>query len=1146
MKKHKQWVAKFILVIMCITNILPIIGYASIDITSDNIGDVSTSSNIFRGTGVDTNKESNNANRDVATGSNMKVKPLSADSITYKVKFYNLEMSNEPIEIVYILEGEKLNEIEHPSIPTKYKRFEGWFEDESDEAFDFEGFEADRDINLYAKFTNYCTIYLYDENILIKSITIDHGEILNKPDLISVLIEPKDNLVYTGNWFIRDTLDYYSFGEVVTEDTNLTMERVSKYVVTFDTKTNREELTQYIKHKDTVNKPKNPERDGYSFLYWASGDVEFDFNTVVSENIHLVAVYSSKQVNYRVVYLLEKNGLPLDFNTSLGVDDVNNYMEVYSELRTAYAGTDTSRIDTTDLRWKSSYNTEDNEANFTLNNHAEYYKTVWNTDKVEILGNSQVYVYYTRSVFNIRFETTRGSNSNYLLKGKFLLKDGDVALDGLASYNLDRRVKMGMDTSGMFPKIVTEDGDYAISTYNVNNPKLIKVLYGWGNARGILNSVDSITSSILSNTYYDYKWTASNGVKWYRYNSQLTSTYKQRHNIYYVESLDQNSHATKLTPEISFVSEDRIAFDKFYVNSSKLYPVRGGEYVCFDKVSDNKTVLPNDWYTTEQSRVGFTGLKVLKYEFVLFSRGTMYTNDIGFVAGYKTISGESKVLYHMYLRNKYKLNFEGTYRPVESVSVRYEDTISQFIPDTAETPQMYAFDGWYLDGEFKVKYNKDSKLTMPAGDMTLYAKYVRNSFIVKYAIENNGVVIVSETVSMGNTPNTNIIPQSYYDEGSLVGFYYIDENTKQLVRWTFKERIYRDYTVFGVWDKNVYSLKYSSGISNKKSPVDSNVYIAGVNAKVKNGNDLSDNKNVFIGWLNKETNMLYRAGHFIKITGNTELIAQYALRKQTVKLTFTEDDGTLLGDNYYIIHDTVVLPLASELGVNKSGYTFLGWKSGTNIGDMYDYNKKYVINKDEVLIAIWEEGEELNIDDLEISEDSETLENLEIPEIPEKVEKVDETRELEKADVIEKPVLDSVTVEAVTEKQTVETGKKDEDSKSKKTVVKELETVIKVVVNKSEVKEKAKEQLDYEYTPDKVKDRIREVVSKDDITDEEYYELMETIKEYEISSNERLTTGSLPKTGDVNCRLQYYCIFAIICASLLHIYIYRIKKKIED
>ena len=79
-----------------------------------------------------------------------------------------------------------------------------------------------------------------------------------------------------------------------------------KYTITFDTNGGNVLPNQTVEEGNKVYKPSNPEKEGYIFKYWSFNGVEYDFNTNVTSNINLIAVYE-KDETYVKTYTVTFN-----------------------------------------------------------------------------------------------------------------------------------------------------------------------------------------------------------------------------------------------------------------------------------------------------------------------------------------------------------------------------------------------------------------------------------------------------------------------------------------------------------------------------------------------------------------------------------------------------------------------------------------------------------------------------------------------------------------------------------------------------------------------------------------------------------------------------------------------------------------------
>ena len=142
-----------------------------------------------------------------------------------------------------------------------------------------------------------------DGGTIIESVTVKDGETVAEPEEpIKVLNDGVDYI------FVAWTLDGvpFDFSTPIKEDITLKAKyktSASSYVVFFDSDGGTVVESQQVEYGKTAIKPSNPEKHeqkvDYKFLFWSIGDQEFDFNTPITANITLKALY--KKTEYCVV-----------------------------------------------------------------------------------------------------------------------------------------------------------------------------------------------------------------------------------------------------------------------------------------------------------------------------------------------------------------------------------------------------------------------------------------------------------------------------------------------------------------------------------------------------------------------------------------------------------------------------------------------------------------------------------------------------------------------------------------------------------------------------------------------------------------------------------------------------------------------------
>lgn len=85
------------------------------------------------------------------------------------------------------------------------------------------------------------------------------------------------------------------------ETTQTEKPKVTKYTVTFDSNGGTTVAKKTVEKNKTVSRPTDPARDGYTFIGWYYNDVQYNFNTLVTSNITLVAKWEKiSTITYKI------------------------------------------------------------------------------------------------------------------------------------------------------------------------------------------------------------------------------------------------------------------------------------------------------------------------------------------------------------------------------------------------------------------------------------------------------------------------------------------------------------------------------------------------------------------------------------------------------------------------------------------------------------------------------------------------------------------------------------------------------------------------------------------------------------------------------------------------------------------------------
>ena len=153
--------------------------------------------------------------------------------------------------------------------------------------------------------TNTYTVFFYHNNELIKVGEYTEGETVIFPEIMN-----NPGFVFKG-FFLNDKLLNENF---LMPNTDIVINKIFipiVYTITFNIET---VPSQYINHGELIEIPIEPTKEKYIFLYWSFNGYEFDFNTPVTNDIMLIAVFE-----------------PIIYTISFNIDSVPNQYLTYSD-----------------------------------------------------------------------------------------------------------------------------------------------------------------------------------------------------------------------------------------------------------------------------------------------------------------------------------------------------------------------------------------------------------------------------------------------------------------------------------------------------------------------------------------------------------------------------------------------------------------------------------------------------------------------------------------------------------------------------------------------------------------------------------------------------------------------------------------------
>ena len=333
-----------------------------------------------------------------------------------------------------------------------------------------------------------------------------------------------------------------------------------------------------------------------------------------------------------------------------------------------------------------------------------------------------------------------------------------------------------------------------------------------------------------------------------------------------------------------------------------------------------------------------------------------------------------------YTRNSYKIKFINNGKEDKSVEKKYEQSISSenYTPARPSSlPDYYEFDGWYdnelCEGE---KYVFNGK-TMPAQNITLYAKWTAKKISLTYNLNNpEGTVDKGTKKVAAGTIASTVLPSASAIEGySFAGWYVADENGHMTnVAFNANDPILKDTNIIGKWLYNgKLTVKYvADGV---EAPKDNNVYAGGAKATVANGVTKDGKK--FLGWQLAGNGNVYQPGQNFEVNKDLAddknvitLKAVFGDSETSAILNYHPGNGDGEDQSVAILNNVeVTLESASNKHYSAPGedYYFAGW--ATSLEDAKKGNAKYAVgdkvrvNADSSndLYATWVEKTVINV-----------------------------------------------------------------------------------------------------------------------------------------------------------------------------------------
>ena len=228
----------------------------------------------------------------------------------------------------------------------------------------------------------------------------------------------------------------------------------------------------------------------------------------------------------------------------------------------------------------------------------------------------------------------------------------------------------------------------------------------------------------------------------------------------------------------------------------------------------------------------------------------------------------------------------------------------------------HTFAGWYSDSGLTTAF---TFTTMPASNMTLYAKWTVNPYTITY-ITNGGSPVNPVTYDYNASTSAPVVPAK---EGHTFAGWYSDSSLTTLHIFTSMPA--ENFTLYAKWTINTYTVTFNSNGGSSITPITQNygTILIAPSSPTKEGHS-------FAGWYIDEA--LTTAYTFTTIPAqNITLYAKWTINTYTV--TFNSNGGSLVTSITQNYGTTLTAPTAPT----KEGHTFDGWYSNAELTVSYTF-----------------------------------------------------------------------------------------------------------------------------------------------------------------------------------------------------------------
>lgn len=477
----------------------------------------------------------------------------------------------------------------------------------------------------------------------------------------------------------------------------------------------------------------------------------------------------------------------------------------------------------------------------------------------------------------------------------------------------------GFTAQAITQKTIAGDGSTIVNVYYKRNVYDVK-FYSYS---GWFSSSEEYTSLRIT-----AKYGANISDKWPTYDGSSTWCTSDGGSTYQVNIDTMPLNGAKFYgPKTGYGSETAYYYVEVLPGESGTTTYKGVQYKLHHSDTSSGTS-----YVSQEDKYPITGFK--------YESGTRNGNSYNNAKFY-------------YTRNSYNIVFMNNGAEDNKISRKYQQDISNanYNPTKpAGVPANFTFAGWYDNEPCEgTAYVFDGK-TMPAQNITLYAKWQAPVIEAKVYLTASAdgefkTIEIPYGKKLSDSEKFKELLKTLPEQPSA----WIDSNG---ALFNVDTELYSSVTIspFFPSAKDGFTVTYVEGESKK---VDNQKYVSGSSARVLP----PENSENFRAW--KMEGKLIYPGDKITVTKNTTLTAVYTNKPQTVTITYHYNFGgsTLtFEDRGYPKNTTATVRSYDYVGFTEpTGYKFLGWATTPNGNVEYQPNKKVFVdaNDDNNLYAVW-------------------------------------------------------------------------------------------------------------------------------------------------------------------------------------------------